>query len=100
MRETPWFSSPVLGMESVVVPHGLVDTGISFSTLSACWLKSPVGTCELAKVVPVVGFLFVLTLLLDWQAAENMALKSPFKAACVGTITCVGAAIWKLRVPW
>ena len=39
MRETPWFSSPVFGMDRVSFPHGSVETGTSFSIFNACWLK-------------------------------------------------------------
>src|SRR5215467_13350588 len=100
MRETPWFSSPVLGMESVILPQGSADCGTSFSTFNACWLKRMVGTLEPVKVVPLTGSLIVFTLPLLWQAAENMVLKSPVSAAAVGTMTWLGDCIWKLRVPW
>src|SRR5262249_39466654 len=92
IRETPWSSSPVLGMESVRRPHGSVEVGTNCSTFKACWLKRVVGTRFPVKVfLPVgsAGSLSVRALLR--QVVDSSVLKSPLSAAWVGAATCVGA---------
>src|SRR5437879_912312 len=89
-----WLSSLGLAIPYVILPHGSLGMGRYLARFRACWLKRLGDTKSLGKGCPVVGSVMARCVCDDWQAADSRTLKSPFRAACVGTkLTDEGGAV-------